>query len=142
MKTRLVLQQCLSCCGKSSSSYRNQSYLFNNLIHKNSLLQSSSLTLNYNNRNLREFHYSSRNLIRVAPSSSESLEVVNKKTILHEIDQVLGKTKAPAFEYIYVEPSIFTPVFWDSDSSVNPYGHGAIRYNHPETGESIMMNSM
>ena len=68
-------------------------------------------------------------------------EVINKETALTEIDSLLGKKKAPAFEYIYVTPSLLTTRIFSSDSSVNPYGHSAIRYTNPEDGKSIVMNS-
>ncbi|KAL9649717.1 hypothetical protein ABK040_009532 [Willaertia magna] len=63
----------------------------------------------------------------------------NKETILNDIDNVLGKHKPPAFEYLYIEPAAFRNPFFEP-SSHNPYGHAAIRYTNPENGESIVMN--
>jgi len=72
---------------------------------------------------------------------TSTVEVRNKATILNEIDASIGRTKPPAFEYLYVEPAVFSNPF-STDSTGNPYGHAAVRYTDPETGKSIVMNSM
>ncbi|KAG2373702.1 hypothetical protein C9374_011791 [Naegleria lovaniensis] len=111
--------------------------------HRNTLYTSKNSQYDFdiekinNHHQYRNFQSSlSLNNVKIAFQ-----EVANKNTALQEIDALLGRQKPPAFEYIYVEPSIFTnPVFWNSDSSVNPYGHAAIRYTNPETGKSMVMN--
>eukprot|EP01116_Phalansterium_solitarium_P014043 TRINITY_DN31556_c0_g1_i1.p1 TRINITY_DN31556_c0_g1~~TRINITY_DN31556_c0_g1_i1.p1 ORF type:complete len:346 (-),score=93.34 TRINITY_DN31556_c0_g1_i1:171-1208(-) len=75
--------------------------------------------------------------------SSSYKEILNKPLILSEIDKVLGKTKPPAIEYLYVNPAYkrwkaLLPGY-ESDVAANPYGHSAIRYTLP-SGQQKLMN--
>ena len=52
------------------------------------------------------------------------VEVVNRRSVLSEIDAALGRSKPPAIEYLYTEP-VVTWKLWKLSSSVNPFGHAA-----------------
>jgi hypothetical protein len=69
----------------------------------------------------------------------ENMQVTNKNTILSEIDHKLGRTKPPAFEFIYVEPVLTFKLGDRKNSSQNPYGHACIRYTLPGN-EQVFMN--
>lgn len=68
-----------------------------------------------------------------------NMEVVNKNTILQDIDHALGKEKPPAFEFVYVEPALTFKLSDRKNSSQNPYGHACIRYTLPGN-EQVFMN--
>eukprot|EP01124_Arcella_intermedia_P005978 TRINITY_DN13507_c0_g1_i3.p1 TRINITY_DN13507_c0_g1~~TRINITY_DN13507_c0_g1_i3.p1 ORF type:complete len:258 (-),score=52.36 TRINITY_DN13507_c0_g1_i3:45-818(-) len=73
---------------------------------------------------------------------SGGTEITNKKEILHRIDDVLNGGKPPAIEYIFVLPFSHWRSSWFKfiGFAGNYYGHAAVRYTHPDTGESIVMN--
>jgi len=67
-----------------------------------------------------------------------------KSTILSEIDKLLGRSKPPAIEYIFVEPAAMWKIPLITDLfgialSRNPYGHSALRYTK-SNGEQVLMN--
>lgn len=67
-------------------------------------------------------------------------EIDNKNTILGEIDELLGMTKPPAIEFIFVEPYASWNLFFipNVGLSRNPYGHAAIRYTLPDGTQKVM----
>ena len=62
---------------------------------------------------------------------------------MDKIDSELEAEGDQCVEYIFTKPkwSLFLKfLFSDMQSSVNPYGHSAIRYIDPDTGEDTVMN--
>jgi len=68
-------------------------------------------------------------------------EISNKATLLTEIDRALGVHKPPDLEYLFVLPYTRWRLqhTWLGFAG-NYYGHAAVKYTHPETGEQIVMN--
>jgi Vacuolar protein sorting-associated protein 62 len=64
-------------------------------------------------------------------------ELINKQTILDDIDRALGATGPPALELVFTEPYALTSMM---NLTTNPYGHIGVRYTHPRTGKSVVMN--
>jgi len=69
-------------------------------------------------------------------------EVSNKDSILTDIDQVLGVNKPPDIEYLFVLPYLRWRLNWFKwfGFAGNYYGHSAVKYIDPETGEQVVMN--
>ncbi|KAL6069790.1 hypothetical protein QOT17_007361 [Balamuthia mandrillaris] len=66
-------------------------------------------------------------------------EISNKATVLAELDKLLNpEGKPPALELIFAEP--YAAMNLGFGFSTNPYGHLAVRYTIPKTGESVVMN--
>merc|ERR1712137_189926 len=80
------------------------------------------------------------------------MKITNKDTILSELDKVIFSKyspeeqekricpKPPAVEYLFVEPFGSVKVWGRLGFGVNPYGHAAVRYTIPETGEQKVVN--
>lgn len=67
--------------------------------------------------------------------------ISNKTEILKEVDQSFGYNRPPDLEYILVRPfsRINLPLI-GYGISYNTFGHSAVRYTHPETGQQIIVN--
>lgn len=65
-------------------------------------------------------------------------EIVNKATVLAEIDRTLGVSKPPALEVIFVEPMSMVKFTDGSGSGTNPFGHLAVRYTLPDGTQKVM----
>lgn len=67
-------------------------------------------------------------------------EIVNKDTILSEIDKELGKKSNPVVEYLITKPyGLFKLPFGLGSLSWNWFGHSALRYTTPD-GQDIVVN--
>lgn len=67
--------------------------------------------------------------------------ISNKDTILSEIDQSLGYKKPPDLEYILVRPySRLRIPFTGYGINYLTFGHSAVRYTLPETGQQVVVN--
>lgn len=67
-------------------------------------------------------------------------EISNKKTVLSEINDSLNQSKNPAIEYILVRGFVQVPLLFGYGICFNNYGHSAVRYTRPDTGEDVVMN--
>jgi hypothetical protein len=67
-------------------------------------------------------------------------EIVNKDTILNEIDKALGKKSNPSVEYLITKPyGLFKLPFGLGSVSWNWFGHSALRYTTPD-GIDVVVN--
>lgn len=66
-------------------------------------------------------------------------EILNKCSILSNIDHFLGYHNPPDVEYIYVEPYL-NYASKNIYLTANPYGHSVVRYTLPDTKEQLVMN--
>jgi len=68
-------------------------------------------------------------------------EISNKGSVLADIDRVIGVNKPPDIEYLFVLPYVRWRLYWLKwGFAGNYYGHAAVKYIDPETGEQVVMN--
>lgn len=70
-------------------------------------------------------------------------EISNKSTILKEISDAIKKPEKPTVEYIVTMPYSSRRLLWPLHQygfSYSVFGHSALRYTNPETGEDIVVN--
>lgn len=68
------------------------------------------------------------------------IEIVNKATILNEINKSLGKNSSPIVEYLITKPyGLFRLPFGLGSFNYNWFGHSALRYTTPD-GLDVVVN--
>ena len=77
----------------------------------------------------------------VAPAPNNGPPIENAASILADTDAALGQRASPKLEYILVRPfSQIRVPFTTIGISYNTFGHAALRYRVPSTGEDVVMN--